>query len=32
VHRVRVARVLADVVADLDGWLAVCGGEFDDDV
>lgn len=29
---VLVAGVLAHVVAELDGGLAVCGGDFDDDV
>lgn len=32
IHRVRIARVLPDVVADLDGGTAGGGGKFDDDV
>lgn len=27
-----VAGVLAHIVAELDGWTVVCGGDFDDDV
>lgn len=32
VNCIRIARIFADVVADFDGWLAVCGGEFDYDI